>query len=220
MRLEQVEMVAPDLAAAKFFYHEHLGFPLLETSNTHFSVDVGRSVLRFVKGDAAAFYHIAFLIPSNQVQEAYAWVSQKTEVLPYTGTNPIADFKNWNAEAFYFHDPNQNILEFIAHHDLRYNLKTPFNVQSIIALCEIGIPVLSVPDACRYLNQTYQVPYFEKGPHLPDFAVMGSEEALLIVTTIGRGWLPTQRPAERHFLQVIFTNNETTRIINNADMPQ
>jgi catechol-2,3-dioxygenase len=119
MRLEQVEMVAPDLAAAKFFYHEHLGFPLLETSNTHFSVAVGRSVLRFVKGDAAAFYHIAFLIPSNQVQEAYAWVSQKTEVLPFTGTNPIADFKNWNAEAFYFHDPNQNILEFIAHHDLR-----------------------------------------------------------------------------------------------------
>jgi hypothetical protein len=88
------------------------------------------------------------------------------------------------------------------HHDLAHTSETPFSASSIIGICEVGMPVPSVPDACQIFNERFGIPYYKKGPHLPHFAVMGEEDGLLIVTAIGRGWLPTQRPAEQHPLQV------------------
>ena len=53
--------------------------------------------------------------------EAFAWANKKVELIPITPTSNIADFKNWNAKAFYFYDNNQNIVEFIARFDLDNN---------------------------------------------------------------------------------------------------
>jgi hypothetical protein len=36
---------------------------------------------------------------------------------------------------------------------------------------------------------------------------MGDEYGLFIVTKIGRGWLPTQEPAEQYYIKVVFENN-------------
>ncbi len=40
---------------------------------------------------------------------------------------------------------------------------------------------------------------------------MGDEHGLFIVTKTGRGWLPTQQPAERHFTEVVFENDAKKR---------
>jgi catechol 2,3-dioxygenase-like lactoylglutathione lyase family enzyme len=202
MQIKSLEIATADLAAAKTFYHQILNFPLLDESDQQVSFAAGHSRLSFVKAATTAFYHIAFLIPSNQLVQAFNWVRSKTSILPFTEESCIADFPNWNAEAFYFHDAAQNILEFIVHHDLAHTSETPFSASSIIGICEVGMPMPSVPDACRVFNQQFGIPYYKKGPHLPHFAVMGEEDGLLIVTAIGRGWLPTQRPAEQHPLQV------------------
>lgn len=43
---------------------------------------------------------------------------------------------------------------------------------------------------------------------------MGDEHGLFIVTAIGRGWLPTQQPAERYFTEVVFENkNEEKKYV-------
>jgi catechol-2,3-dioxygenase len=205
MQIKSLEIATADLAAAKAFYHHLLNFPILDESDRHISFATGLSRLSFVKAAAPAFYHIAFLIPSNQLTQAFDWVHSKTTVLPFTQESCIADFPNWNAEAFYFHDAAQNILEFIVHYDLEHTSETPFSASAVISICEVGMPVPSVPDACRVFNEQFGIPYYKKGPHLPHFAVMGEEDGLLIVTGIGRGWLPTQRPAEQHPLQVQLT---------------
>jgi catechol 2,3-dioxygenase-like lactoylglutathione lyase family enzyme len=220
MHLDKIELTSPDLTATKAFYQDLLGFAVVEASETRLSIAAGSSVLTFLKTDAPAFYHFAFLIPGNQVDAALHWVGERTVILPFDAQRTIADFKNWNAHAFYFHDNNQNILEFIAHHDLQNDSEKPFSAASIISICEIGIPVPSVPEACRRFKEQHGVPYYVKGPHLPDFAVMGDEEGLLIITTIGRGWLPTQRPAERHFLQLTFSHNNKKTSLRNKDLPQ
>lgn len=219
MHLDQIELMAQDLVATKAFYHDTFGLPVLASSEEQLLLAAGSSRLRFLNSNTPSFYHVAFLIPGNQVEAALQWVRARTHVLPFNDNGPIADFRNWNAYAFYFHDNNGNILEFIAHHDLPYTSAEPFSAASLICICEIGIPVPSVPDACRFFKEHYQVPHYVKGPNLPDFAVMGEEDSLLIITEIGRGWLPTQRPAAPHYLQLTFTHNGHTTCLRNEDLP-
>ena len=75
-----------------------------------------------------------------------------------------------------------------------------------IGICEIGVPVEDVTEACKIINDAFEVPYFKKGPRLQVFSVMGDENGLFIVTQAGRGWLPTQQPAKQYFTEVVFTN--------------
>jgi catechol-2,3-dioxygenase len=131
-------------------------------------------------------------------------MAQRTNILPYSLESTVADFTNWNAHAFYFHDNQHNILEFIAHHDLPTASDQPFTSSSIIGICEIGVPVEDVTEACKIFNEKFEVPYFKKEPRLQVFSVMGDEHGLFIVTKVGRGWLPTQRPAEQYYSEVIF----------------
>lgn len=83
----------------------------------------------------------------------------------------------------------------IAHHDLAYTSEEPFTQNSIIGICEMGLVVDDVGETCKQLNEDHDIPYFDKGPYLPDFAVMGSADSLMIISTKGRGWLPTGQPA-------------------------
>jgi catechol 2,3-dioxygenase-like lactoylglutathione lyase family enzyme len=220
MHLDKIIISTNDLVAVHSFYEELLGFPVKRASEDQIVIQVGSSEICFIKGTVASFYHFAFLIPANQLVQALNWVEAKTPVLPFNERDAIADFKNWNAQAFYFHDYAQNILEFIVHHDLQNDSDTPFVATSILSVCEIGIPVASVTDACHYFHQQHQFPYYKKGPKMHDFAVMGDEDGLLIVTTIGRGWLPTGRPAEKHPLEVQISHNGATIQLTTHDFEQ
>ena len=218
MHFDKIEQHTNDLPAAKAFYKQLLGFAIANQSATNVSFKVGSSLLSFVETKEAAFYHIAFLIPSNQLDQAFQFINAKTPVLPFTCNSFIANFKKWNAQAFYFHDYSGNILEFIAHHDLHLHSDVPFSATTVLQICELGLPVSSVTATCHYLNEHYQLPYYVKGPRLEDFAVMGDDEGLLIVTTTGRGWLPTQRPAEQHSFNIQITHNNKTIQLHQSDL--
>ncbi|MBD0294203.1 MAG: hypothetical protein ICV84_03230, partial [Flavisolibacter sp.] len=69
-------------------------------------------------------------------------------------------------------------------------------------------PVDDVTEACKIINDAFEVPYFKKGPRLQVFSVMGDENGLFIVTQAGRGWLPTQQPAKQYFTEVVFKNKD------------
>ncbi len=56
-------------------------------------------------------------------------------------------------------------------------------------------------------NTLFHIPYFEKGPRLQDFAVMGDADGMFIVSKTGRGWLPTMRPSEKHWTKVLVEND-------------
>ena len=212
MIIKELTLLSNDLIATEEFYTKKLSFPIFNKSNDHISFSVGHTILSFKLAPAEnPCYHFAFSIPANKVDEALAYIAERTNILPYSTDSIVADFTNWNAHAFYFHDNQNNILEFIAHHDLPTASDKPFSSASIIGICEIGVPVENVTDACKLINEEFEVPYFKKGPRLHVFSVMGDEQGLFIVTTIGRGWLPTQQPAERHFTEVIFAGDSSDR---------
>jgi len=208
MLIKETMLLTNNIKATAEFYTKVLQLPLIDKSENRVSFSVGHTTLSFLNtSQSNPVYHFAFSIPSNKVDEAHEYIAARTMILPFTGETTIADFTNWNAHAFYFHDNQNNILEFIAHHDLPNDTDKPFSPASIIGICEIGIPVDNVAQAGEKIFEDYKVPYYIKGPRLSDFSVMGDEYGLLIVTKIGRGWLPTQQPAERYFTKIIFKNN-------------
>jgi len=199
MLIKELILLTNDIAATKAFYYEIMGFSILKEEENHISFKTGNSILSF-KATAPVpvpFYHVAFSIPNNKLHEAAAWVEKRTTILPYSAKETIADFTGWNAKAFYFHDNQENILEFITHFDLDTNDQTPFSAASVESICEIGIVTDNVSKTCEAIKSKYNIPYFVKGPLMQDFAVMGDSKGLLIISKTHRGWLPTQRPAEK-----------------------
>lgn len=203
MQIRKIELLTQSLGDVKAFYNGVLHWPVLHQDERQISLGVGYSTITFKLTTAQiGIYHFALLIPKNKVEEAYRWLKAKTNILPFNAQSDIADFSNWHAQAFYFHDHHQNILELIAHHDLSYTAEEPFTEASIIGVCEMGLVVDDVTDACHHLHKTFGIPYFSKGPYLKDFAVMGEEDGLLIISAKGRGWLPTGQAAAVNGLKV------------------
>jgi len=213
MLIKELTLLTNEINATKEFYHRLMEFPIIEETTNTVSFRTGNSILHFrlTVNTIAPFYHIAFSIPNNKLHEALNWISKRSTILPYSENELIADFVGWNAKAFYFHDSQENILEFITHFDLHTNSNMPFSSSSVERICEAGIVVDDVTTACKNINSTYRIPYFAKGPFMKDFAVMGDSEGLLIISKKDRGWLPTQRPSKKFPLKLIVDNNSEIR---------
>ena len=207
MFVQSLHLRTNNLGTTKEFYTELLQTPVIKESEQYVSFAFGHSTLSFhASYESNPFYHVAFSIPNNKLEEGLEWVKERTGILPYSEKEIIADFIGWNAKAFYFHDNNQNILEFITHYDLKTSSTQPFSTALITGICEIGITVEDVAHACNEFKTLFHLPYFVKGPRLQDFAVMGDANGMFIVSKTGRGWLPTMRPSEKHWTKVMVEN--------------
>ena len=134
MNILEIQLLSTDIIQTKKFYHDILGIKILHTDDSSIKFSAGLSTLVFRKTyKENPFYHFAFNIPANKFEEAHTWASQRVQLLPITPGNTIADFKSWNAKAFYFYDNNQNIVEFIARFDLDNNSDKPFDGSSIFS---------------------------------------------------------------------------------------
>lgn len=205
MHINKVELLTRNLSRIAAFYQQVLELPVIQQADDYIAFKAGASILSFRQSNNhQGFYHFAFLVPANKIEEAYKWVSERVAILPFDDSGDMANFANWNAHAFYFHDRDKNIVEYIAHHDLQNNIDTPFSLSAVERICEIGIVVDDVTDWCAKVHNSYGVPYFSKGPVLPHFAAMGDSEGLFIVSQWGRGWLPTDKPAVKAAVEVAF----------------
>src|SRR5687768_41663 len=138
MNLLEIQLLTANIPQTKKFYHEILGMGILHADDSSIKFSAGLSTLIFKKTTTKnPFYHFAFTIPANKFEEAYAWASKRVQLLPVTPDSAIADFKNWNAKAFYFYDNQQNIVEFIARFDINNNSDKPFEGSSIFSISEI-----------------------------------------------------------------------------------
>jgi catechol 2,3-dioxygenase-like lactoylglutathione lyase family enzyme len=186
MRFVEVTLAAP--AGLADFYGETLGLPVADDA-----VRVGETTLRFEPAEDEPFYHFALLVPGDRFDASLAWARERVEVL-----GDVFDFDNWDALAFYFHDPAGNIVELIAHHGLEENGRDgPFAAEELVGLSELGL----VGDRSALLRDLE-----ERGLQLwsgsidePDaLGFVGEKGRTLILARPGRGWLPTGRPAEPH----------------------
>jgi hypothetical protein len=195
--LRRVRFVDVTLAAPldlRDFYGGELGLPLDGNA-----IVVGETRLRFRVEDGGAFYHFALLVPGDRFDAALAWAQERVELL-----GDVFDFENWNAHAVYFHDPAGNIVELIAHHGLEESGREgAFAATELLGFSELGV----VGDRPSLLLELEGL-----GLRLWDgsiegrdrLAFVGERGRTFILAPVGRGWLPTDRPAEQHPVETRF----------------
>jgi hypothetical protein len=191
VRLQAAESLASDLER---FYGERLGLPHAGGGGFR----IGATRLEFSPASGEAFYHFALRVPRNRFHAARDWIATRAEVLAE------AEFDNWSAEACYVEDPAGNIVELIAHHQLPEEMPgdEPFSGEELLGMCELG---LVGPDT-RAMAEALE----EVGIELWDgtlepgrLAFMGGRDGVLILCPTGRGWMPTDRPAEPHAVEAL-----------------
>ena len=197
MEIIELQLLSGDLKKTEDFYTHTLGLPLAAQTPLTISFTAGNTRLTFMKSDGQfPYYHFAFNIPVNQLDEAFEFISAKIPVIEVTPGSKIADFDTWNARSFYFFDPNGNILEFIVRYGLEKNSAHPFTGTSILGVSEIGIPVKDVVSLSEQMKSACQLEYFSRQPVKNNFAAIGDDHGLLIFVEEGRNWYPTNEPAK------------------------
>ena len=196
------------------FYRNILQMPVTEKDFKNISIAAGKTTLIFQQTNVTEnpFYHFAFNIPSNKIEEAFQWLKNKVEILWIKDyKNYIAEFTSWHARSVYFIDAVGNIVELIARFDLHNDNAAIFSASQILNISEAGI-VLNVDNFDESINkllQQFQLEYFPKQPPLPHFRAIGNDEGLFIVVPEQRNWYPTNIQSGIFPLSILFENNNT-----------
>ncbi|MEP7144147.1 MAG: hypothetical protein ABI707_14790 [Ferruginibacter sp.] len=204
MNIHEVHLLTDDPDQTRHFYHKILGLQILSSNTAVTRFSAGLSVLTFhTSGNNKPVYHFALNIPNNKFEEAIAWVGSKLDLVEITPSNCVADFKSWNAKAFYFYDNNHNIVEMIARFDLDNQSRQSFDGSSIFSISEIGVVVEDPKQYASELSANYNLPFFSKQQPMDDFIVMGNDDGLFIIVTENRKWYPTNILSARHWCKAI-----------------
>ena len=188
-------------------FYESLGL-LHPSSSDIVELHVGETVIQFspIAGEREPFYHFAVRVPRNRLAAAAEWLSRRTPLLPDPETGATRfEFENWNATAYYAHDPAGNIVEIIAHRELpekstrvgafsAREVLGAFSAREVLGVCEAGLvgdDAGKIADALKVAGLRLWDGSLEPGR----LAFMGERDGLLIIAPTGRGWLPTGRPA-------------------------
>jgi catechol 2,3-dioxygenase-like lactoylglutathione lyase family enzyme len=187
MQIAEVRLASADLAAQRRLYADVLGLLPLEAEAHTVAVRAGASRLTFERG-APSPQHVAFRIPSAAYPDALDWLAERADLLPNADGGREHPFPDWNAHAMYFRDPDGNVLELIAHHDLDDAYTPPFGPAHLLAIGEVGVPVDDVPAFLADIVRRHGVRRWS-GDGVT-FAAAGDKRGSLIVVPRGRAWHP------------------------------
>ncbi|WP_297097230.1 hypothetical protein [uncultured Draconibacterium sp.] len=213
MKILSLELPTNNLKQTERYYSDVLELKIHDLSSNSVSYSIGHSVLHFTEKEEAGAYHFAFTIPCNKINEALQWLSSKLDLMKNNAGEYITDFTNWNAESIYFFDNNNNILEFIARHDLQNSSDEPFSGNSILSVSEVGIVSEKPIVLAEQLINEHGLYYFVKGTKRDDFVVLGDDNGLVVISGTDRNWYPTNQLAKRQELKMKVQVNNTFREI-------
>lgn len=200
MEIKLLKLQTDKLEEMKEFYTKSLGFFLCGKSPNHIQIQVGTSILEFNNENVIGeppYYHFAFNVPSNQFREAKGWLKEKTTLL-LEGGEDEADFSFLPAHACYFEDPSGNIVELIARYNENPVRETPFSVNNILNISEIG---LVVKDASSVGEQLKEINIFERDNEpitntTLSFMREKKNGVFIILTSTGRRWLFSEKKSK------------------------
>ncbi|MFY0653631.1 MAG: hypothetical protein JXQ96_16420 [Cyclobacteriaceae bacterium] len=214
MIIKELVLFTNRLEAEKEFYAEKLGCPLLNESDSIFSVQIGISQLTFKSSSKAHSYHYCFLIPTNQLHSAIGWLEKKLEIIQIKKGRYVQRFDSWNAESVYFYDASGNVAEFIVRHDLKNSQSGEFSASKILSINEIGIPAKNVAQLNTQIENELETKFW-KGD-LQRFGTNGDQHGLFIIPNYNMKteWFPTQLKIEPSEFSAIIENDKRSYSLN------
>jgi hypothetical protein len=96
----------------------------------------------------------------------------------------VVHFRNWNAHSVFFLDPAENIVEYIARHDLKNDADGSFTKKDILHASEIAFVVDDVSAMAAGLQGAFNLSQYRTGGK--SFRALGDEHGLLLVFERGR----------------------------------
>ncbi len=204
MTISELIIQTNNLKETESFYSNILNFKISERTNSSITFKVGHSKLTFELTDNQINpkYHFAFNIPVNKLDDTISWISKKTPLIEADDKNYIANFENWKARAIYFYDNNKNILEFICRTDLSNSSEVEFSSESILNINEVGVVSEEPLKLGNQIIEKTKIDFFSKGPKRDDFAALGDENGLFVISNPDRNWYPTKDKAEKQKVKV------------------
>ncbi len=198
LRIHSIKLLTKQLEQLKKFYIYDLGVPLVESSSNTLTLKVGTSDLIFEQADNAEkspFYHFAFDIPENKIEESITWLNSVGVTLNLFPDNSYQIYSTtWNATSIYFGDPAGNVVEIIARHTLDNANLTPFTCKNLLNISEIGLVVNDVISIKDLLSTNLLINGYKDNKET--FAAVGDEDGLFILSAYRRVWLGSDKEAE------------------------
>ncbi|MCC9041528.1 glyoxalase [Myroides sp. M-43] len=219
MNILSINIQTNKLEKSKQFYAEVLELPIIESLEESVTVQAGDTILTLEETtDEVNVYHLAFNIPSNQLQNALAWAKEHLTLIENIEGNLVTTFETWKAQSIYFTDNNGNLLEFIAREELQINVQGDFSPAQVINISEIGIVAEQPMIQAEKLIAEYGLSYFDKVQPTEQFLALGDDNGLLIMVAPNRNWFPTATPAQFTTSEVMIEDNELVASLKSADL--
>jgi len=211
MQLRKLKLFSKDISTQHNFYKNVLGFDVHFFEENKISISAGSTELIFEEDKNCNFiYHFAFLIPSQKIEQAIDFLEKKgIELLKRDGEKIIyfGTKENHTGRAIYFFDEDGNIAELIERESLNFENKKDFDINQIIKINEIGMPVDDTMEVSRQLINQYKINLIDLH-HLNDsFCWVGDYHGVFIVVKNGRNWLPTKLAAKSNDFKVEFESS-------------
>jgi len=220
-------MCASNYEATKQFYETTLHFPLTSEEHNRFTIKVGTSMITFVKAplEESPFYHFAFDVPSNQFEEAKAWIKEKIELSQEQGEDEVY-FPFIDAKSIYFEDPAGNIVELICRFSDAKPSEEPFSTASLQKVSEMSIVVT---DKLNALSALQKVSIFERDREeisADGLSFMGEREdaTYLLFVNEGRTWFFSNKKSAAYPVEIILDDgvlvkiNEKLELVSSVDL--
>lgn len=202
MHIRELKLLTSRLAEQKEFYTQTLGLPLMDEQNDHIAIQVDATMLIFMQAQEGSepYYHFAFNITENKLLQAKAWIAERS--ISLSRDDPDNWYStSWNSNALYFYDPAGNIVEFIARHTLANAQEGPFTEQDILCVSEIGLVPDNVATTVTTLREKVGVEVY-RGSVSEEFAALGDEHGLFILSRRGRTWLASDKISQTYPVDV------------------
>jgi catechol 2,3-dioxygenase-like lactoylglutathione lyase family enzyme len=203
--LREIRLASARFDAQRSLYAGTFGLHASDADGA-LAVGIGDARLVLEPGEPSP-QHFAIRVPSAAYTDALAWLGERVELLTGGDGSPAFAFPDWNADSAYFADPDGNIVELIAHHDLPEPYAPPFGPGALLGLCEAGMPV---DDVGGFLDELERRTGARRWSGNRDtFAAVGTKSGSLIVVKRGRVWYPTGAAAATRAPVAILIDRET-----------
>ena len=190
MHLREIRLAARRREEQRALYAA-LGLPATDEDGA-LVVEIGDARLVLTPGEPTP-QHFAIRIPSAAYGDALVWLGGRVDLLIGEDGSRAFAFPDWNADSAYFADPDGNIVELIAHHDLPEPYAPPFGPSALLGICEAGMPV---DDVRAFLDELERRTGARRwSGNRETFAAAGTKAGSLIVVQRGRVWYPTDAAA-------------------------